>query len=342
MISEYRKLLKDYIDAYWDIKNDAEAIPADQRDAMQQKLQEQFLRDCAVLEGNDGLNAERERAKHENELKEIDEQKKLKNAEIDAAYKLKHAETTKKTEIESAKITQSIELEKAKLDADTEIQKSIIDKNIQIRKAVEEGIADATAEEIIPVIRHHRHLLRWQPNEAYILASAKAQLESKKYLADRKDEVLKMQAKISGSDELEFAICNVFNEYIGTKRGQKAKAAAGALTEIVQPLCAVLARREHAFKDIIAQLSELGQQKADADDCESAEPDDSTALEISELSDGDEKERQRLQKRAAELIIALCNKRIEKAQQAQIKKPKRVRKRTAQSEAEKAKEGERN
>lgn len=357
MLSEYRLLLKDYIDAYWDIKNDAEAIPADQRDAMQQKLKEYFLRDCAVLEGNDGLKAERERAKYENELKEIEEQKKFKNAEIDAAYRLKHAEANKKAEIQSAQIAQSIELEKAKIDADTEIQKSIIEKDIEIRKAVEEGVADAKAARVIPVRKHHRGFFRWHPNEAYVLAEKKSKLESMQYLADYKDELIKMQAKLTGSDELEFAICNVFNEYVGTKRGREAKAAAAALTEIVQPLCAVLARREHAFEDMIAQLSALGKQNdEEGNGSEAEEPEDSPALETSEklpesveqeakempaVSD-EEAERQRLQKRAAELIIALCNKRIEEAQQAQINKPKRVRKKPAQSEIDKTKEGEGN
>ena len=84
MLKEYRQLVKDYIDVYWDIKNETEALTAEQRSEMQAELLQQFRRESAMLEGIDGLAAERARAEHENELKRIEEIKKLENAKTDA------------------------------------------------------------------------------------------------------------------------------------------------------------------------------------------------------------------------------------------------------------------
>lgn len=329
MLNEFRKLVKDYIDVYWDIKNETEALTAEQRNIMQAELLKQFNRDCAKLEGLDGLAAERERAEHENELKQIEEIKKLENAKTDAEYRLKHAELTKNSELEVAKIQQKIDLKKAKLEAEKIMLEELQQKEIDIRKSV-----------VVPIEEHHKRWWqrRWRPNEAYKIAAKKAQLDSLKYLEDRKNEVAKLQAELTGSEELEIAVCSVFNEYINTKRGGKKRAAATALTEIVKPLCAVFARREHELEGLIDGLSKL----RDTKDVEKIEGSESTkiistddkAANVSQESPAEKDEWQRLQKRAASLIIALCERRITETQQEQFKKPprKRVRKKPDKTE----------
>lgn len=337
MLNEFKQLVDDYIKVYWKIKEDTEALTAEQRNTMQAELLKQFNRDCARLEGADGLVAERERAEHENELKRIEENKKLENAKTDAEYKLQHAELTKRTELKSAEIQQKTELEKARIESEKTMRETLQQKEIEIRTNTELKILNRKADYTVPVEKYRKHglLRRWRPNEAYVLMAEKARLETCKYLTERKDEIIKLQAELSGSEEIELAIGTVFNEYIKTKRGRKATAAATVLTEILSPLCAVFARREHAYEDIIANLSKLGEGADEAP--EAPEETGETAVERTAESEdkellpnesGADKEREELQKRAASLIMALCERRISEKQQGQIKKParKRVRK----------------
>lgn len=344
MLKKYKQLVKDYIDVYWDIKNETEALTAEQRSEMQAELLKQFKRESAMLEGEDGLAAERKRAEHENELKRIEEIKKLENAKTDAEYKLKHAELTKRSELQIAEIQQKSDLEKARIEAEKTMFDELQQKEIQTRKKTELEILAAKSSRVVPIEKHHKQWLRWRPNEAYKLAADKVQLETRKYLAERKDEIIKLQAELSGSEEIEVAICTVFNEYLTTKHGRKARAAATALTEIVQPLCAVFARREHAFEDLIEGLSKLRETKAveeiEAESTKIISTDDNSANVLQE-NPAEEEERQRLQKNAASLIIALCERRISEKQQEQLKKParKRVRKKPDNTEMENLSEG---
>jgi len=55
MLNEFKQLVDDYIKVYWKIKEDTEALTAEQRNTMQAELLKQFNRDCARLEGADGL-----------------------------------------------------------------------------------------------------------------------------------------------------------------------------------------------------------------------------------------------------------------------------------------------
>ena len=187
MLNDFKQLVKDYIDAYWDIKNETEALTAEQRNAMQAELLKQFFRDCARLEGEDGLAAERERVEHENELKRIEEIKKLENAKIDAEYKLQHAKLQRESEITKALIEEEIQL-----------QQEMQEKELEIRRRSELLMLEAKEERIVPVARHHRTrwLRRWRPNEAYVLMANKAQLEARKYLTERRNELIELQAEL--------------------------------------------------------------------------------------------------------------------------------------------------
>lgn len=331
MLNEFKQLVDDYIKVYWKIKEDTEALTAEQRNTMQAELLKQFNRDCARLEGADGLAAERERAEHENELKRIEENKKLENAKTDAEYKLQHAELTKRTELKAAEIQQNAELEKARIESEKIMREALQQKEIEIRTNTELEILNRKADYTVPVARYRKYglLRRWRPNEAYVLMAEKARLETRKYLAERKNEIIKLQAELSGSEEIEVAIGTVFNEYIKTKRGRKATAAATVLTEILSPLCAVFARREHAYEDLIAKLSKLEEVDAgEPGETAVEQPDENKDKELLPNESGADKEREELQKRAASLIMALCERRILEKQQGQIKKParKRVRK----------------
>ena len=331
MLNEFKQLVDDYIKVYWKIKEDTEALTAEQRNTMQAELLKQFNRDCARLEGADGLVAERERAEHENELKRIEENKKLENAKTDAEYKLQHAELTKRTELKAAEIQQNAELEKARIESEKIMRETLQQKEIEIRTNTELEILNRKADYTVPVARYRKYglLRRWRPNEAYVLMAEKARLETCKYLAERKDEIIKLQAELSGSEEIEVAIGTVFNEYIKTKRGRKATAAATVLTEILSPLCAVFARREHAYEDLIAKLSKLEEVDAgEPGETAVEQPDENKDKELLPNESGADKEREELQNRAVSLIIALCERRISEKQQEQIKKParKRVRK----------------
>lgn len=334
MLNEFKQLVDDYIKVYWKIKEDTEALTAEQRNTMQAELLKQFNRDCARLEGADGLVAERERAEHENELKRIEENKKLENAKTDAEYKLQHAELTKRTELKAAEIQQNAELEKARIESEKIMREALQQKEIEIRTDNEQEILESKSRHVVPIEKYRRHglLRRWRPNEAYVLMAEKVRLETRKYLAERKNEIIKLQAELSGSEEIEVAIGTVFNEYIKTKRGRKATAAATVLTEILSPLCAVFARREHAYEDLIAKLSKLeeGDDGATEETGESAieQPDENNGKELLPNESGADKEREELQNRAVSLIIALCERRISEKQQEQIKKlaRKRVRK----------------
>ena len=331
MLNEFKQLVDDSIKVYWKIKEDTEALTAEQRNTMQAELLKQFNRDCARLEGADGLVAERERAEHENELKRIEENKKLENAKTDAEYKLQHAELTKRTELKAAEIQQNAELEKARIESEKIMRETLQQKEIEIRTNTELEILNRKADYTVPVARYRKYglLRRWRPNEAYVLMAEKARLETCKYLAERKDEIIKLQAELSGSEEIEVAIGTVFNEYIKTKRGRKATAAATVLTEILSPLCAVFARREHAYEDLIAKLSKLEEVDAgEPGETAVEQPDENKDKELLPNESGADKEREELQKRAASLIMALCERRILEKQQGQIKKParKRVRK----------------
>ncbi|MCI8734922.1 MAG: hypothetical protein HFE40_05155 [Clostridia bacterium] len=314
---------------------------------MQAELLQQFRRESAMLEGKDGLAAERARAEHENELKRIEEIKKLENAKTDAEYKLKHAELTKRLELQTAEIQQKADLEKARIEAEKTMCDELQQKEIETRKKTELEILEAKSSRVVPIEKHHKQWwqLRWRPNEAYKLVADKVQLETRKYLAERKDEIIKLQAELSGSEEIEVAICTVFNEYLTTKHGRKARAAATALTEIVQPLCAVFARREHAFEDLIEGLSKLRETKAveeiEAESAKIISTDDNSVNVLQENPTGEE-ERQRLQKNAASLIITLCERRISEKQQEQLKKParKRVRKKPENIDTENLNGGE--
>lgn len=331
MLNEFKQLVDDYIKVYWKIKEDTEALTAEQRNTMQAELLKQFNRDCARLEGADGLAAERERAEHENELKRIEENKKLENAKTDAEYKLQHAELTKRTELKAAEIQQNAELEKARIESEKIMREALQQKEIEIRTNTELEILNRKADYTVPVARYRKYglLRRWRPNEAYVLMAEKVRLETRKYLAERKNEIIKLQAELSGSEEIEVAIGTVFNEYIKTKRGRKATAAATVLTEILSPLCAVFARREHAYEDLIAKLSKLEEVDAgEPGETAVEQPDENKDKELLPNESGADKEREELQKRAASLIMALCERRILEKQQGQIKKParKRVRK----------------
>lgn len=187
MLNDFKRLVRDYIDAYWDIKNETEALTVEQRNAMQAELLKQFFRDCARLEGEDGLAAERERVEHENELKRIEEIKKLENAKIDAEYKLQHAKLQRESEINKALIEEEIQL-----------QQEMQEKELEIRRRSELLMLEAKEERIVPVARHHRTrwLRRWRPNEAYVLMANKAQLEARKYLTDRRNELIELQAEL--------------------------------------------------------------------------------------------------------------------------------------------------
>lgn len=331
MLNEFKQLVDDYIKVYWKIKEDTEALTAEQRNTMQAELLKQFNRDCARLEGADGLVAERERAEHENELKRIEENKKLENAKTDAEYKLQHAELTKRTELKAAEIQQNAELEKARIESEKIMREALQQKEIEIRTDNEQEILESKSRHVVPIEKYRRHglLRRWRPNEAYVLMAEKVRLETRKYLAERKNEIIKLQAELSGSEEIEVAIGTVFNEYIKTKCGRKATAAATVLTEILSPLCAVFARREHAYEDLIAKLSKLEEVDAgEPGETEVEQPDENKDKELLPNESGADKEREELQKRAASLIMALCERRISEKQQGQIKKParKRVRK----------------
>ncbi len=172
---------------YWDIKNETEALTAEQRNAMQAELLKQFFRDCARLEGEDGLAAERERVEHENELKRIEEIKKLENAKIDAEYKLQHAKLQRESEITKALIEEEIQL-----------QQEMQEKELEIRRRSELLMLETKEESIVPVAKHHRTrwLRRWRPNEAYVLMANKAQLEARKYLTERRNELIELQAEL--------------------------------------------------------------------------------------------------------------------------------------------------
>lgn len=187
MLNDFKRLVRDYIDAYWDIKNETEALTVEQRNAMQAELLKQFFRDCARLEGEDGLAAERERVEHENELKRIEEIKKLENAKIDAEYKLQHAKLQRESEINKALIEEEIQL-----------QQEMQEKELEIRRRSELLMLEEKEERIVPVARHHRTrwLRRWRPNEAYVLMVNKAQLEARKYLTDRRNELIELQAEL--------------------------------------------------------------------------------------------------------------------------------------------------
>lgn len=187
MLNDFKQLVKDYIDAYWDIKNETEALTAEQRNAMQAELLKQFFRDCARLEGEDGLAAERERVEHENELKRIEEIKKLENAKIDAEYKLQHAKLQRESEITKALIEEEIQL-----------QQEMQEKELEIRRRSELLMLETKEESIVPVAKHHRTrwLRRWRPNEAYVLMANKAQLEARKYLTERRNELIELQAEL--------------------------------------------------------------------------------------------------------------------------------------------------
>ena len=197
MLNEFKQLVDDYIKVYWKIKEDTEALTAEQRNTMQAELLKQFNRDCARLEGADGLVAERERAEHENELKRIEENKKLENAKTDAEYKLQHAELTKRTELKAAEIQQNAELEKARIESEKIMRETLQQKEIEIRTNTELEILNRKADYTVPVARYRKYglLRRWRPNEAYVLMAEKARLETCKYLAERKDEIIKLQAE---------------------------------------------------------------------------------------------------------------------------------------------------
>lgn len=307
MLSELQAQNKQYTDAYWDIFNNKEAVPADQQERMRTELLKYYARAVALLDGQTGLDKEREIAELEIKRLQIKEEARLREAEIKEEYRLKHV--------------------KLKEEADTKAER--LTQEFAILREAEQETLNIKKSEIVPINkelpkRWWQRRVRYETNYAYELASQKAKLEAQKYLAAREDEVLKLGAEQSEIDELQFAVMHVISNYMGNKKyGRKTKAINEALSELIEPLCEMFARRERAINELNRRLSESDDKAFD----EPSEPEQENTDILN-----DEEERNELQTRAATLLAAFCQKRIDELQLEQIGKPKRQRKRKVRHE----------
>lgn len=303
MIDKIRALNNQYIDSYWDIFDNNEAVPAEQQARMREELLKLYNRASAILDGQAGLNEEREIEELKYKHAEILEQSRLREEKLKKEYQLKHVELSEQTETKSARLKKEFEI-KRRADAET----------LEIK-----------AEQIVPVMqelprRWWQRKPRYYKNYAYELAEQKAALEAADYLAAREGEVLRLEAEQTGTDELELSIRKVIAANTDCrKRGSKAKAIKNALEELIKPLSAMFARRERA-------LDELNKRLLDADTesafIEQQEPEHDEQTEQDEQSAASELDE--LQRKAASLLAAFCQKRIAELQQASPK-PKRQR-----------------
>lgn len=302
MIDKIRELNSTTINADWDIFDDKEAIPADQQDHMRAALLKNYDRAVALLDGQEGLDKERDIAELELKRAELQEQTRLRKAELAEAYRLKHVELKQRTDTQVARI----ELE------------------FDINRRVEAAMLEIKAEQIIPVKeelprrwwqRLFRRPVKYYTNYAYDLAEQRAVLESNDYLTAREDENIKLEAAQSGTNELELAVIKIMQEYThGKTRGRKAKAINKALSDLISPLCAMFARRERALEELNRRLDE----------------DKNITFEDPVQKDFDkqdsEEDREELQSKAASMLSAFCVKRIQELQQQdKPSKPKRRR-----------------
>lgn len=302
ILSELQAQNSQYTDAYWDIFNNKEAVPADQQERMRAELLKNYARTVALLDGQAGLEKEREIAKLELERLEIKEKARLREAEIEQEYRLKHVELKERADTKAARLT----------------------KEFEIKRKAESETLEIKAAQIVPTKeelpkRWWQRRTRYFTNYAYELASKKAELEAEKYLTARENEIIKLEAEQSGTDELEIAVMKVMTDYTGGKtRGRKAKAINQVLSGLIEPLCGMFARRERELNRIIERLNGRGDKASD-------EPSEHESKSVEEHDF--EEEREKLQSHAASLLAAFCQKRIDELQQEQLKpKRKRIRK----------------
>lgn len=236
MLEKIKQLNKDYSDAYWDIKEHEDSIPAEEREKMRSELAKHYAREVALLDGTLGLAQEQEIANIEIARAEATEKTKLKKDEIIEEYRLKHVKLTQQTELEKVKIEEKRVTDEAKLKREFEIQ-----------RLAEAEILNIKANEIIPddKAKRKRHLLFFHkdvPNYAWILANEKADCEARAYLSEREEEVIRMQADLEGSDKIELAIRQVFVNYLRENR-RGCKKIIRAFRDITIPLRELLARQ---------------------------------------------------------------------------------------------------
>lgn len=297
VLSELQEQNKKYTDAYWAIYDNKEAVPADQQACMRAELLKNYSRTVALLDGQEGLNKEHEITELEIKRLQINEEARLRKAGLSEEYRLKHVELSERADTEAARLKKEFE-----------IKRLAVEKTLEVK-----------AEQIIPIKEElprrwwqklFRRPARYFTNYAYELASRKADIEAAKYFAMREDEIAKLEAEQSGTDELEVAVTKIITDYTDGMRRRKAKTLNKALSELVRPLCEMFARRERALSEIT--------------EC-AAQPQNEQASESEDDSD-------ELQNRAVMLLSEFCKKRIDELQRSQIKPPKRQRKRKARQE----------
>lgn len=262
MLDEFQSLAKKFITAYWDIKENEQALPVDQRESFRSDLLEQYNRESAILSGQNGLEQERQKAAFELELAEIEERKRLRAAEIAEEYRLKHVELTKKTELLKAAIEEEQATKEAILRTEAQIQRDTAIESLKVKAA-----------EMIPGDEPKRWWQRWaRPNYAKTLAYQKAQIELAGYFAERESEIELLSARNSGADDalavalktqIYDALADVQKRPRGKKKREKLQERADKLYKALKCLIDVQAQEERQK----AEAAKLDETLKTADDC---------------------------------------------------------------------------
>lgn len=273
MLDEFQELTKKFIDAYWDIKENEQALPVDQRENMRVALLEQFNREYAILSGQDGLEQERKKAAFELELAEIEELKRLRAAEIAEEYRIKHVELTAQTE-----------LKKIAIEAEQNTKSAILKKEAEIQRDTAIECLNVKAEEMIPGDLPKRWWQRWaRPNQAKELAYKKTDLELAGYFAEREGEIELLSAKNSGADDV-LAVAlkeQIYEALAGVRKMPRSKKKREKYEKKIQKQTDELYM---AFKRLTEAQAQEDWQKTEADKLEDVikQADDCTLADILE------------------------------------------------------------
>ncbi len=215
-VAQDAKLQKEIFDVCETLDGHAEAIGEQMFNAMLGHINEQYLREYAMLNADKLIDVDKQIAelkiKREKELAEIEERRVKQEREIEALkeqqrreFELEKAKAEKEFEIEKTKELAEMQLEHDRVKADIDRQRTKLATELEIWKQTNEEELRAKAERVVPSYKLRRRFLgipigRLKPNQAWLLAMESADIETREYLVSRAQEIAERKAKAFESD----------------------------------------------------------------------------------------------------------------------------------------------
>lgn len=204
-VAQDAKLQKEIFDVCETLDGHAEAIGEQMFNAMLEHLNEQYLREYALLNADKLIDVDKQIAelkiKREKELAEIEERRVKQEREIEELkeqqrreFELEKAKAEKEFEIEKTKELGEMQLEHDRVKADIARRRQELDIDIQILEQTAEQELSAKLARVTPGYKLRRRFLgipigRLKPNQAWLLSLKAAEISSYEYLSSRAQEI---------------------------------------------------------------------------------------------------------------------------------------------------------